>query len=795
MVRKESLLSILLLLVLAGCSTTRHLGAHQYLLRNTSVSLTSDHKIANRGEVKDNLNKLVMQKPNSRFLGLFPVKAWLYNRRYRKYATRDTLPKSVERPVVLDTALMHRSAQNMRNYLFDQGYFYATVRDTFSTRRRKAWANYEIQTGYNYRINKLHYYISDSEIARLVKNNEAETNLQKGVEFKYSLLPDEIARITALARNSGYYRFNQLNVSFQDGVDTVDKSLFKDVASPFEAAVDYTLAAGQKRKPTMDLDMHIQIADDTDAFRKFRIGSVHVYPDYDAAVDKYDTGTITKIVGGILFTYHHYYVHPFVLYQHIYLSPGHLFAQSDYDRTNAKLGELGIFQLVRIVPRPDSADKYVIDYDIYLSRAKKHDFASSYEVSSGSTYFLGNSLSLNYVDRNLMKGANLMTFGVNVGLEDAYNENTGGDVFSHFSQLTRYYGVNANIDFPKFLAPVTAALFTSSNLPHTIVDVGENVTDRLNYFTLYNTSANFSYSWRQSKNITWTLSPVFINIIRLPSEADSFKRVLDSNAYLRNSFKEEFIEGENLSFVYNNFEGRHGRNYSYCKVALEEAGALFSAINGLGASLNDLYKIQFAQYTKLDFDGRHYFTLPHSVFAIRFFGGLGLPYGQGDALPYIKQYFSGGPYSLRGWRIRTLGPGSFYEVVNNPNLIDRTGDIKLEYNMEYRFPIAPLFAGSVKMNGALFFDAGNIWLAHPDPSYPGGNFTFNTLGQDIAANVGVGTRFDIASFLVFRVDVAMPVKEPYVPGNGGWVLNQVSPSDPTWRANNIVFNLSIGYPF
>ena len=230
---------------------------------------------------------------------------------------------------------------------------------------------------------------------------------------------------------------------------------------------------------------------------------------------------------------------------------------------------------------------------------------------------------------------------------------------------------------------------------------------------------------------------------------------------------------------------------------MEEAGALLGGINQLGVALNNLYSIQYAQYYKFDFDARHYFTLPHSVFAFRFYGGVGVPYGQSDALPYIKQYFAGGPYSLRGWRIRTLGPGSYYDITagSNTDQIDRTGDIKLELNGEFRFPISMLFAGAVKMNGVIFGDAGNIWLAKKDPSYVGGNFDINYLGQDIAADIGGGFRFDIASFLTFRVEAAIPVKKPYVDNNYGWVFNQIDIFNSTWRVNNLIVFASIGYPF
>jgi len=786
-----------ILLLSIGCHSTRHVGDNQYLLRKNKVELKSDKPITNKGELKDNLGKYIIQKPNTYFLGMFPMKLSLYNKRYNKLHDKpDTsLPKSVERPVILDTSLFLRSSQNMKSYLFNQGYFYARIRDTFTTARKKAFVTYYIRPGINYEISKLNYEVADSNIAHIINDVSDETVLQKDKEFTYGLLDDERSRITSEVRNMGYYKFTQENVNFINGLDTVDKSLFKDIESPFEGAVNFISSGKTRKKATIDITGHVVPGDDSVAFQKFTIGTVTVYPDYDKISDLKDTSMIEKNIDDIVFKYHKDYIHANVLYKHIYLYPGNLYSQADYDKTYKNLNELGIFQYIRIEFHENPKNKNLLDCNIFLNRTKKYEFSTVYELSSGSTYALGHSLGENFRNKNFLKGANLLTIGVNAGLELAYNP--GGEFINNFSILTKSYGVNASLDFPKFLAPVASSLFDNSNLPHTIIGGGENIIDRVNYFTLINTSTNFSYSWRQNKNITWTLSPAFINIIHLPVETDSFKKVLDSNAYLRNSYKENFIEGENISFTYDNILTKHGLNYSFLKLGMEEAGAVLGGINQLGVALNDLYKFQYAQYTKFDFDARHYFTLPHSVFAFRFYGGVGLPYGQSDALPYIKQYFSGGPYSLRGWRIRTLGPGSYYDInnINNSNQLDRTGDIKLEWNGEYRFPITPLFAGAVKMNGAIFTDAGNIWLAHKDPSYPGGEFELNTLGQDIAVDMGVGTRFDIASFLTLRVDIAMPVKKPYVFTNNGWVFDQIDPYNSSWRANNIIFNLSIGYPF
>jgi len=752
-------------------------------------------KMTARSEIKDNLGRMILQRPNSRFLGV-PFKLGMYNRHYNRLHMRDTLPKSVERPVITDTALAKRSMQNMKTYLYNQGYFYAKIRDTIVVRHKRAFVTYSIDPGINYLINNVNYVVGDSEVAHIIRANSDGSVLTKGKEFRYNLLEDERNRIAALLRNKGYYKFTPDNVNFYNGMDTVDKTLFKNAESPFEGAINFALEQKEKKKNTMDITCYVQLTDDSAAFTKFTIGAVQVLPDYRVIRIPSDSGQIIKKEGGIFFRYRRYYVHPHVLYEHIYLYPGNLYSQSDVDKTKAKLTELGIFQYANPVAFEHPGKPNTLDYSILATRTRKHDFFTSYQVSSGSTYFLGNSLSVNFRDRNLLKGANLLTIGVNAGVELAYNDNLGGAFTNRFSFLTWYYGANGNVDFPKFLAPVASSLFTNSNLPHTIIGGGENVIDRINYFTLMNTSANFTYNWKESSTKTWTLTPGFVNKIHLPVITPSFDSVLAHNAFLRNSYKENFIEGENISYTFDNIEQKRNVNYSFFKGSFEEAGALLSGINKFGTALNDIYKLQYAQYFKFDFDVRHYFTYNHAVVAMRFLAGIGVPYGQSTALPYIKQYFAGGPYSLRGWRIRTLGPGSFYDpTANNANQIDRTGDIKLEYNTEFRFPITPLFAGAVKMNGAIFADAGNIWLAHSDPGFPGGEFSFSTLGRDIAADVGAGTRFEIASFLTLRVDVAMPVRKPYVINNGGWVFNEIAFSDRTWRSNNVVFNISVGYPF
>ncbi len=794
---KRNIIIYLLLAALilpVACNTTKHLGDNQYLVRNNKLTFKTEKKIANKGELKDNLGRYMMQKRNSTLFGI-PFKLIFYNRHYyRLHDLPDTsLPKSVERPEIFDSVKMARSAENMKNYLNTQGYFYATIKDTVRFSKKKAYPEYYVTAGVNYKINNVSYDIDDSEISRIVQSEMTESALVKGKDFTYSLLEEERSRITQLIRNNGYYWFSQENVNFIRGLDTVDKTVFKDVESPFENAINFISPTKRGDDHKIDITGTIRLADDAKAYKKYTIASVTVFPDFTSIKDVKDSTMETELIDSVFFRYHNKYIHARVIFEHIYLFPGAYFDQSDYDKTLKKLNDLGTFQYINIDFKPRKGPENKLDCYIFLNKVKRLDFTVNPVISSGSTYSLGSSIGVNVRNRNFAKGANLLTVGVNGGIELNYNK--GGDLIQVFTLQTKYYGINASIDFPKFIAPLPARLFGNSNLPHTIFSVGENVIDRVNYFTLENTSANLSYSWHESPTKSWNFSPAFVNIINV-IESDSFKRVLSTNEYLRNSYKGNFIEGENVSFTFDNNNKKHGLNYSYMKLSFEEAGGLLSGLNQAGSAAIDGYKAgRFAQYSKFDFDGRHYFTLPKSVFAFRFSGGIGLPYGQSITLPYIKQYFSGGPYSLRGWRIRTLGPGSYFNDSSKSNQIDRTGDIKLELNGEFRFPITPLFSGAVKMNGAIFADAGNIWLAKKDTSYAGGEFSFATLGQDIAADLGAGARFDIASFLTLRIDVAMPVKKPYVLSNGGWVFKDIDLYNSTWRSNNIIFNISIGYPF
>lgn len=803
-----SIFFICAVLILTGCNTTKHLKENEYLLRSNSIKLRSEGFLTEKGALKDNLESLVQQRPNTyTLLGLVPWKLWRYNNRYDKYVNNPTAEqiteKKVEPPVIYDSSFTRKSHLNMRSYLFHQGYFYASISDTTKFRNKKAYVTYTVDAGKNYLINKVHPKIDDSTIAAIVKIASRETHLKSGTEFTYTLLEMEQTRIATLLRDYGYYKFSNENVSFV--LDTLNKQYINERNKSLAVTITDVLKK-DKKDPALDIQMIITNVGNPATYYRYGVSSIEIYPDYAGPDDLSGNNMIVKKTPEATFKYHNYYVRENVILKHMFLGKEKYYAQSSYDLTLSKLNELGIFQSVRISFQDDSSRPpgWLKCY-IVMSPSDKLFFNTGFEASNGTTYTLGSALSVSIRNRNLFKGANQWTTSLSGSIESRY-DTVGKTFFDHFNLYSKSAGINTSIDFPKFLLPIKQNVFSNLNTPRTTVSAGVNLMDRVRYFTLINVSTGITYKWRETETKNWELSPVFINNIRLPRIDQFFKdSVLAYNDYLKKIYSPVFIEGENVAFIFSDREKKKGRNYWYTRLGLEEAGGLMSGINAITSIGN------YAKYVKFDFDVQKFITQNHSLTAFRFSGGVGLPYGYGSStasLPYIKQYFVGGAYSIRGWRLRNLGPGSYYDstLVNNPNkVVDRTGDIKLELTGEYRFDMLKLLDGSLKINGALFADAGNIWTTQKSTAFPNGEFAFDKLGKDLALSSGLGVRIDIFSFVVLRFDLAFPLKTPNYttsktagdgyPEKSGWIIKDIDPLYNKWRQNNLILNIAIGYPF
>lgn len=780
---------------LHSCSSTKRVPKGQYLLRSNTLKIKSDRTITNKGILQDQLNVLVLQKPNNYWSGIFPFKLWKYNWRSQKYLNNPLLelPKSIERPVLYDSLLQKRTVANMQYFLINQGYFQAFVTDTVRFKNKKAKAEYKIVTGLNYLIDKVTLDVDDSVVNKIITANIKSSLLTKGKAYTKPLIDEERSRIVTLMQNNGFYKFGLENIAFV--LDTVNKEKFRDVDNLFESAINFITLQKNQKKYTVDIKVIIKNIDSQSYFQ-YRIGQIVVFPDLLNRTLAFDSNMIVKNVDNVTYWYNKYYVREQILSKQIFLKTGEYYSRANHEQTIKKLNELGIFQMINVyfVEDTSNIEHKLLKCYIALSPSKKQDATESFEIANADkSYQLGNSVGVIYRDKNFLKGANLLSLSATGGVEMWYYDTVGNNFFEHFYLQSTNFSVNSSLLFPKFLSPFKPKWIDKQNLPRTQLLLGINVLNRINLFRLTNIYSSFNYNWNQTNTKTWGFSPVFANIVLPTNISPSFQISLDSNEFLRNTYRRTFIEGENLTFTFSDQEKKQNKNFNYLRIGIEEAGVIMSGVNTLQKELSKRTDFIYDQYVKFDLDARRYFNARHSLLAIRFLAGVGSPYGDSKTLPYIKQYYVGGPYSIRGWLPRTLGPKR--KNPNGSSNIDITGDIKLEMSAEYRFDMIQLFSGTLNLNGAFFADGGNIWLAKKSDNTTNGNFDISRLGHDIAVSTGAGLRVIVAGFFTVRLDAAFPVKDPYQEPKNGWIIKSVDLANKSWRSDNVKVNLAIGMPF
>ncbi len=397
-----------------------------------------------------------------------------------------------------------------------------------------------------------------------------------------------------------------------------------------------------------------------------------------------------------------------------------------------------------------------------------------------STGYIGPALSAGVSHLNAFKGAENM----NVALRAGFEWQWGPAVENQLGAISYNYGISYGLTYPRIILPGKRKnRFNSILNQQTSMNLDLNMLNRTAYYTMFSARTNLEYKWKQTEKIQHAISPIYINSVNLIATTPAFDSVVDNNIYIRKSFEEQFIFGMKYDFKYDNTHITRPRNLFF-QAGISTSGNLIDLFESIGKDeadrpysfLNNIY----SQYVKLITDFRYYFNGYHKTLAMRFYAGVGLPYRNSRVLPYVEQFFSGGAYSIRGFVARTLGPGSYHEVDNA--YIDQSGDVKLEWNLEYRFLI------SKTVNGALFLETGNIWLINEDEDRPGANFDFNTFYDQLAVGTGFGLRFDF-NFFVLRTDLGFPLRTPYVTDDSNWLIG----TNKSLR--NSLFYIAIGYPF
>ena len=737
-------------------------------------SLVQSNKIVIEGEKtqisKSGLSNYISLKPyKSTFQTKIPN--WIYykaERRPNNMLWKWTKEKFGRDPIYYDASGANNSAKQMMRYLDNVGYFHSKVTHTVKTRKKRAKITYHVYPSQPYTINKIEYVVNDSLIKSYIMRDSAKFDIHKGDIYNAYKLNNVRDIITERMKNSGYYYFNRDNIYFE-----VDSSFMNH---------------------TMEITMRMK--DNDLAYKKYYIRDIKVFPNFsvlrmndhptDSASLYVETGMRKRPNTWDFYYYGKPQVKPQTFSQSINIIEGLPYNLRSVTNTYKALGNFRLFRNVNIefdtvANSNDSLN--LLDCRITMQQNDVHSITLQAE-GTNSDGDLGIKGSLGYTNKNIFHGAETFQLSLKSGFEaqkllGSETTESGKSVFN-----TKEFGITAKLLFPKFLSPISLLNFARDYQPTTSISLGFNSQIRY-YYSRYISTASFSYDWKSNYRTSHIFTPVNLNSVKIANINETFQAYLDAETSQRkkDQYTSHLILGTRYSYTYNSQRLNKLGSFYYLRADLESSGNLLSLFNSTkliteSEGHHELLGIRYSQYLRGSIDFRQHIDVGNDSWIVfRQFVGIGLPYGNSKDLPFERSFYGGGANGLRGWLYRTVGPGGY--VPTNDEM-EKTGDLQLEFNAEYRFPVYNIF------NGAFFIDAGNVWTYHPNESMPNSEFNFNTFYKQFAVDAGLGLRIDV-SFLILRLDFAYAMRNPYP-----------DDMDSYWRfkkGDNIRMQVGIGYPF
>lgn len=783
---------LILSIIFSGCSVTRKLSDGEYFLQK--VKIEDDKHTPKKERITSyTLEQYVRQSPNKRFLGTnFYV--WAYNLADpQKQNWWNNLKRKIgEEPTLLDLSLTHKSAQNLKTYMDSRGYYASEVSYEIDTTRRakRAYVTFRTHQGEPYKISSLSYDFRDKDLAPVITSDTTSSLIKVGQIFDITNLDKERERIASYLNDRGYYNFSVNNIEYR--VDTLGGNRQVGI----RMIVKRNITGYDERGRAISENNRI-----------YRISEINVIPDYDPAQNESEriaSLSDTTYYEGLNIITHGSKpnVRPTVLHTAIPLTPNATYNASQVDRTYGEIMSLGYFKNARIafeeVPRgvndsisvnyagegreaysprkfEDIKEGYLKCY-IMASPTLKHGLNLELEGSTTSSFY-GVSATVGYQNRNLFRGVEMLNTAVTFGYE--YMK------APHIQRRrANELGVTVGLSFPRFILPFHLST-RNINMPRTKVELSYNYQDRP-YYRRDLSRATWTYSWRSMNGrYNYQLRPIDINWINVGYIDEGFFSSLQ-NEYLRQSYLTQAIVGLSGSYTYNNQNKHIGGNATLLRINFESAGNLLNLLergfsHKTEGGYYNILGVRYSQYVRGDVSLSRKIVLgERSAIAGRIFAGVGVPYGNSTALPFDRLFYVGGSNSMRGWAPRTLGPGNTpYEETPYPV---QMGDMRLEANLELRFPIWGMF------HGATFLDLGNVWYLGIDKSKvpEEGIFKWDRFYKQLGLNSGLGLRVDI-KFVILRLDWGIQLHNPNDPAGKRWI------HDFKWK--NTALNFGVGYPF
>ena len=755
---KKVIIAILVLFAIS-CSNTKYLPEGELLYTGAKVKV-KDSTISGkqRKTLQAKLNEIPRPLPNKKFLGLRP-RLFLYNiagevkkdkgiRHWLKY-------KLGEAPVLFSQVDLEYNRSLLQNFSENNGYFNTRTSSDSTRHGKRASAEYKVTPGKQYLIKSVQFPTDSSAIGNAVRETQPKSLLKVGGPYSLDNIKLERIRLDIRLKEIGFYYFNEDYVKVQ-----VDSTVGK-----------------------YEVDLKVKIKDESprSAITPYKINKIVLYPNYALNQDSLTVAEkykdLTIIGNDSLFK-------PRVWDRTLYFAKDDLYNRTDHNLSLNRLVNLGTFKFVKNQFRTSDTIGNYLDAYYYLTPLPRKSVRVEVLGKTNSANYTGGELKINWSNRNTFHGAELLTISAFGGMEvQLGGKNNGFNVFR--------YGGEASLVWPRFISPFK---FRSSSgyVPRTNATIGYEFQNRRKLYSIQTFKGSFGYAWKENIHKEHALNVTEITYARPEEVTGLYEEQVALNPSLKQVIAKQFIFGPTYNYTYDNEMNKRKKNNFYYKGGIDFSGNIVGLVTGANIKKGDtvrIFDIPFSQFIKIQNEFKHTYNINNkSLLKSRIIVGSALAYGNSEEIPFSKQFFIGGTNSLRAFRPRTLGPGTYDSSTEVSEFIpDQSGDVKLEFNTEYRADIYRF------IKGALFMDAGNIWLLNKDENKPGSQFTKDFM-KEIAVGIGAGLRFDL-SFLVLRTDLAFPIRKPYLPNGQRWVIDEINLGSGSWRKSNLLFNLAIGYPF
>lgn len=762
------------LATISSCNIYKQIPEGQsVLVRNDIKILDQEKDLINDFFFKDELYQLPVQKPNKKILGI-PVSQhiWaLYNKKKVTKFTQFMKTKIGSQPVLFDTSILPQSKTRFENYYFNLGYFENQVDVEIHRKKKKTTIVYNVQTKEPYKIRKI-YIDSTSPLQRIVARSMPKSNIHTGDIFNIVQFESEINRITELANNHGYYSFNKEYVKYK--LDTFRKEHL--------------------------LDVYIQVLEESDTtqFQIYKVDSIRVLMSGYTEGNSISSNSQITDFGNIRFAQNRptLYDEKFIR-RFIYQRPDSIYSKEYIDQTIQRLTDLSNFKIINSNIVQKDGDKRNLQLYYTLSPLNRHSTSLGLSAYNSTLGLIGTSIRADYANKNLTQKADRFELSLAASVDlNLYLNQTQNNFNGLFARQDISLGAKYNIE--KFIFPFFNFDNKSYIYSRTVFNLQYTYSRRLGFYDIHNIGSTAGYEWTKRKANQFVFNPLLFNFVYIPegSVTQEFTNTLNANPFLKTSFSSAFILGANFSFSHRHTYGEKEKSNIILRTILETAGNsayLIHKLTGDANSKSQINNVDISQYASLQAEAVSNNTL-NKVSSIhgRLKFGIGLPYGNSNRLPYIKQFFIGGQYSLRAFQARTIGPGSLnpglFDTDSTRAVRDQLGNMVLEANLEYRFNIISF------LKGALFVDVGNIWNSSKEfTAYDEAVFKLDEFYKQLYIGTGAGLRFDF-NYFVFRLDLGIPVRVPYNTANQ-WLIADAKPFNWNWVSKNIVLNFAVGFPF